>query len=450
MSINLKDFSGAGMKVAFFLFVFSLFTIVLSAQPKDNAPYSRFGLGEELRHSFSSAGFGGLTAAYIDPLHVNLQNPASLGSLFSTSFEMGFFAERSTLTAGEQETEIWSGNLSHVALAFPMRNPLSDAQAKKKRKIFWGMNIGLIPSSVVGYDIEIEDAAVEGDTILNTFQGTGGTNKLVWGNGVKYKNFSAGLNIAYLFGQLETERELFFTDRFSAFNNSYQDDISVKGFVFTLGATYQLDLNPEVLSNGATFSKKRIIFGVHGNPAANFRTESTQLRIGSKIRPGANLVDTLLNLTGVEGDGKLPAEITVGVTYEEVNKLRVGVEYHRAAWSNYENDAKPEQLFDSNRFAVGIEYSPNATSYNNYLQRIRYRAGFYYRNDQRLEDLNQYALTFGLGLPVVLPQRKTSFVHLAFELGKFDTSNGIDENFVKMSLGFTLNDSGWFYKRKFR
>jgi hypothetical protein len=82
-------------------------------------------------------------------------------------------------------------------------------------------------------------------------------------------------------------------------------------------------------------------------------------------------------------------------------------------------------------------------------KRIRYRAGFYHRTDPRLEDLKQYALTLGFGLPVILPRQQTSFVNLAFEFGKFDTANAIKENFVKMSLGFTLNDSSWFFKRKF-
>ena len=37
----------------------------------------------------------------------------------------------------------------------------------------------------------------------------------------------------------------------------------------------------------------------------------------------------------------------------------------------------------------------------------------------------------------------------AFEFGRLDTPDAIKENFVKMSLGFTLNDSSWFFKRKF-
>lgn len=422
----------------------------LSAQPKDNAPYSRFGLGEPINHSLSSAGFGGLTAAYVDPLHVNLQNPASLGSLIATTFEVGVFAERSTLSFQGQQAPVWTGNMSHLSLAFPMRNTLNDALNKKKRKFFWAMNIALLPNTTVGYDIETEEVLSEGDTTLNSFLGTGGTNKLVWGNGFKYKNFSFGLNISYLFGQLETDRIVQFTDRLGVFDNSYQDNISIRGFHWTLGGQYQLDLEKKKEKDGSVRSTKSLIFGVYGNPAYNFTTNSTKLRIGFNRDLNPIVTDTLLNVSDLKGDGKLPAEVTFGVMYQHAGKLRLGAEYSHAGWSEYENEAKPETLTDSRRFSVGAEFLPNSNAYNNYLQRIRYRAGFYHRTDPRLEDLEQYALTVGLGLPVILPRGQTSFVNLAVEFGKYNTSDAINESFVKMSLGFTLNDSSWFYKRKFR
>ena len=67
----------------FTLLCFLIFGAATSfAQPKDNAPYSRFGLGDPLNQFFSSAaGMGGLSATYADPFHVNFLNPASLGHL---------------------------------------------------------------------------------------------------------------------------------------------------------------------------------------------------------------------------------------------------------------------------------------------------------------------------------------------------------------------------------
>jgi hypothetical protein len=424
-----------------------LATAVVFAQPKDNAPYSRLGLGEPAGLGLSATGFGGLSAAYADPLHINLLNPASYGQMRVATFEAGLFAEQSVIKSNDQKTNVWTGNLSHLSLALPMRNPLNDLLAKKKRDFFWGMNLALLPVSSVGYDIETTEIHPEVDTTVNAFQGTGGVNKFLWGNGFTYKNFSFGFNLGYLFGQLEGDRKVTFRNLEAAYGDKFEDDITIRGFRWNLGAQYRFDLDKKATEG--FYQGKSLIVGVYGNTATGFSTQSTVNRIRENFVYSPVQSDTIYSEKDVKGDGKLPAEWTAGLVYQKTDKWRIGIEYGVANWSNYENDAKPETLFDSRRIAVGAEFIPNATSYNNYLQRIRYRAGFYHRTDPRLEDLNQYALTFGLGLPVILPRQQTSFVNLAFEIGRYDTSGAIEETFVKMSLGFTLNDSSWFFKRKF-
>jgi len=58
-------------------------------------------------------------------------------------------------------------------------------------------------------------------------------------------------------------------------------------------------------------------------------------------------------------------------------------------------------------------------------------------------------VTFGFGFPLVLPRQQTSFVNAAFELGKIGTDSAIEESYVRLTLGFTMNDNTWFYKRRF-
>ena len=148
---------------------FLLINTTLFAQPKDNAPYSRLGLGEPIHHTLSSAGFGGLSAGYMDPLHVNVLNPASYGWLSSATFEAGMYAERSTIKTNEQSANVTTGNLSHLVLAFPMRNALNDVLENKKRKFFWSMNLALMPNTSIGYDIQTEESNAVSDSILNLF-----------------------------------------------------------------------------------------------------------------------------------------------------------------------------------------------------------------------------------------------------------------------------------------
>lgn len=437
----LKDFRGC-LTTLLLLF----FATVLWAQPKDNSPYSRLGIGEITNPTLSAGGFAGLSAGYADALHINLQNPASLAWLNTATFEAGIYAEHANFKFGDQQSNTWTGNLSHLALAFPIHNTLNDVLDKKKRKLRWGMSLALLPYSQIGYDIETTTAYPEVDTTVNTYQGTGGTNKFTWGNAVRYKNFSAGLNLGLMFGQLESTRSVRFLSLPNSYQDIFKDNIGVRGFVWSMGAQQLIQLEKKKTEE-EMYTGKSLIVGAYGNSATNFNTNSTVLRMG--YNPVLGHRDTSVYEEDQKGSGKLPAEWTIGAMYQNPGKLRLGAEFSMGNWSEYENEAKPEVLFDSRRIAVGAEFIPDISSYNNYMKRIRYRAGFYHRTDPRLDDLKQYALTVGFGLPVILPRQQTSFVNLSFEFGRFDTSDAIQENFVKMGLGFTLNDSSWFFKRKF-
>ena len=101
--------------------VFLIFALFLSqnllAQPKDNSPYSRMGLGDLSSLAYTAnLGFGGLSAAYYDAFQTNSLNPASLGFLKATSYEFGFNAEYSQFSQGNDQSDSWSGNLKTISL----------------------------------------------------------------------------------------------------------------------------------------------------------------------------------------------------------------------------------------------------------------------------------------------------------------------------------------------
>ena len=434
-----------------------LLTIVLTgtsllalAQPKDNSPYSRLGLGDFVNQQFAAnSSFGGLSAALQDPFHINLLNPASLAYLRSTSYELGFYAKYADLKGADESAGIWSGNLNYMALGFPMRNPLNDLLERRKSDFNWGMTLALLPYTNVGYDLQITEVQPNVDTTINIFQGTGGTYELYWGNGMKYKDLTLGLNLGYFFGKISNSREVSFSDLGVAYQNSFDDEISVRGLLWSLGAQYRLVFKKPGENGVPEPSGHRLIFGAYGNSSQPFDTNS------SKFYRGINFlysdVDTVLYEKDVLESGKLPAEVTAGITYEYQDRLRLGIEYAFSQWSNYENEAKPENLSDRWRIAFGGEYIPDATSYNDYGKRIRYRFGMFYAKDPRSFDntLQHYGLTFGFGLPIILPRQQTSFVNFAFELGQFGNADTLRETYGKLTVGFTLNDNSWFFKRKF-
>ncbi|MCR9289305.1 hypothetical protein OAF63_01330 [Saprospiraceae bacterium] len=444
----------------FTLLCFLIFGAATSfAQPKDNAPYSRFGLGDPLNQFFSSAaGMGGLSATYADPFHVNFLNPASLGHLASATFEVGVFGENSTLESNDLSQEIWSGNLNYISLGFPLQNNLNAVLNRKVKPVKWGMNIALLPYTNVDYEVQTEGPHPVNDTldVLNIFEGNGGTNRLIWSNGWKYKNFSGGINMGLIFGKLEKDRSAIFQNLDASYDDRFTDDISVSGFVWSVGAQYQLLLNKEEYEKSKNLGdKKSLIFGLYGNSKTGFKTTNDRLAIGINSRLGSLGVDTLVNEQIISKDNKLPAEFTAGVMYEHIGKLRVGFEYSIGKWSGYVNEATGEgtpdgiQFSDSQRISAGLEWIPDATSYNSFLKRVRYRFGAYYHDDPRLEDLKNTGISFGLGLPIVLPRQQTSFVNIAFEYGKFGISDSIEEKYFRTTIGFTLNDNSWFFKRKF-
>ncbi|MBL7828843.1 MAG: hypothetical protein JNJ57_19570, partial [Saprospiraceae bacterium] len=122
------------------------------------------------------------------------------------------------------------------------------------------------------------------------------------------------------------------------------------------------------------------------------------------------------------------------------------------SWSGYQNEVRPETFRNTISISGGIEYTPDYISYNRFGKRIRYRVGGYYRQDPRTvnnSNFDDIGLTLGMGLPLILPRQQTSFINAALEIGKIGTDSPIEETYFKFTLGFTLNDNTWFYKRRF-
>lgn len=144
---------------------------------------------------------GGLSAAYNDPFHLNMANPAALGHLMATDLETGFFAKYSSLSDGDTSVNLWSGNLNYFALGMPIINPINRALEKKSDKIGLGMAFVSKPYSNVGYNLITTQEFPEIGEAVTNFKGSGGTYRLMWGNGFRYGRFSAGVNMGYLFGK---------------------------------------------------------------------------------------------------------------------------------------------------------------------------------------------------------------------------------------------------------
>jgi len=421
-------------------------------RPKLNSPLSRFGLGNPVDQFYAAqAGMGGLESTYQEAFHLNIQNPATLASLQSTSFEVGGFGRSASLTDRNATVNTWQGNLRYIALGFPLRNPISLNLARQENIWNGGMAFSLTPTSNVGYDLQINDEDPDFGSTSNTLKGTGGGYRFTWSTAFRYKYLAGGLNVNYNFGKITNSRVVTFNDIEESLASEFVEDVAIQGFSLGYGIQYaynfkDADKNGKMRPNG-----KRIIFGLNGNLGREIDTDASLLF--RRFSPNNQLAvrDTLRSETSQAGTLNLPSSYSVGIAYEKVNKLYIGFEYGSRSNSEYRNSASPETLLDANRIAFGIQYIPNANSYNKFVQRIRYRAGLRLEEDGRSVDgvqARRNAITIGAGLPFRLPRQQISFVDLALEFGKFGVPNIIDENYVQFTLGFTLNDNSWFFKRK--
>ena len=426
---------------------FGLLTITTAfAQPKVNSPFSRFGLGDLLDQRFAAYQVTGFTNTYHDYYHLNLHNPASLGHITSTAFEVGLYSQRSNWESGTNSNTDWSGNLTYLALGVPLNNPINQVLDRDIKKFNWGMAFNLQPYTLVGFDVETTGNIEEVGGTTTRFRGSGGTYRAQWGNGFKYKNFSAGLNLGYIFGRIESNRNILFDDIIGGYENRLIDDFSINGFTWNLGAQYDYFIKTK-----DTRFQKSITIGVTGNSAHSIDTNTSQFYERFNIQYTVPQ-DTILSTNNLQGEGRLPAALGFGLVYTQANKWKVGFNYDYTAWSGYRNDAKEETLKDSWRLSVGAEFTPDYASYNNFGKKIRYQVGAFIGRDPRSiggEQIEQRGVSFGFGLPLTLPRQQVSFINFAFEFGQNGGNTSIQETYGRLTVGFTLNDNSWFFKRKF-
>ena len=425
----------------------------LNGQGNDNSVYSRFGLGDPVNSNFMHLRhMGSIGASYHDPYHINLVNPASISHLRAVAFDMGVYAKIAQIKDDLNSETVSSGSLEYISIAMPLSNPVNEILEREEKDYGFGMGFTLMPHTTVGYNISSLESTQEFGTIERNFRGSGGTNKFLWSNSARYRDFSFGINLGYLFGKITYERNLIFQQEQFGYNDVFVTNYNARGFLWNIGFLYTKLLNEDAIAEDRGVQPKRIIVGVHYGSNTGFTTESDVTNLGVQQLSATRIFrDTLFVATEIEGEGTLPGEFGVGFTFQNGEKLTFGVNYSLTNWSEYTNDANPQDLKDAFRVSAGGFYRPNYLSQKSYWDRVYYRFGAYYSSDPRSvegSDINSYGLNLGVGLPFIY-QRRVSHANLGVELGFRGRNTPIEETFISFSLGFTFNDSEWFLKRRY-
>lgn len=442
------------MRITVFTSLFGLLSVLAAAQPKENNPFSQFGLGSPAATVFANqTGMGGLSTAWNDPFHLNFENPASLAALRATAFEIGIFAQQSRLKSPTASLNDWRGGLGHLAIGFPLKSPINEVLDKKKSPFAHGMGFALTPFSSVGYSSQRTDLLPGLGQVVQNFEGEGGLYQFRWGNAIRHENLSFGANIGWIFGKLRYESwATLVSDSLATFVDDFQDDYAVQGFNWNLGVQYTEILKKNTENQAPV---ETLTFGFTGTGQRNLNANGNSFRIRARSRSPIGELrnpDTLAAASFDDRTVRLPAELAFGMMYTKVNRLKIGFQYSLANWTNYLNEARPARLRDGSTLAAGLEWIPNWQAFDSYAKRMRYRTGVYFKRDPRSvggKQLDDLGFSVGFGLPVTLPRQGTSFVNFAFEVGKLGRSTPISDSYLRMSVGFTLNDNSWFFKRRF-
>lgn len=432
-------------------------TLQLSAQtPTDNSPYSRYGLGNLISPNFGAVtGMANISTAYNSYGSVNINNPASLGFLYTTAFETGLQSELNWLSASDGTSDFTAdGNLSHIVLGFPLKNPLNRLTALKRSSFNWGTAFGITPYSKVAYDIETETVLPNIDTVVSRTRGTGGLYQVMLSNGASYEGYAVGFSAGYLFGNINEDRTTIFKDVPNSFTNIFVDETNYGGFVYKFGVQKEFILNKVEEEEKNTVKAKRnqtkLTLGIAGNNTMSLSTETSSLDRRFNNSYG---FDTISVTNEILGNTILPSAYSFGITLSQENRWLVGLDYSIARWGEYSNPSKSDSLGNSFRIGFGAQYTPDISAFNNYAKRMTYRIGGFYELDPRIiegEQLISYGATFGVGLPITLPKKGTvGYSNFAVEAGRLGIGSPIGETYMRITAAFTLNDNTWFYKRKF-
>ncbi|MFK7813036.1 MAG: hypothetical protein AB8B59_11115 [Maribacter sp.] len=405
-----------------------------SAQDGTVSPYSFFGLGDfRTTTSVENQMMGGM-GVYADSIHVNLQNPAAYGKLGLTAYAAGISHNRLSLKSASASESTQVTSLDYLSLGFKLRKGL-------------GVGFGIMPYTSVGYNILSESVNANGASISNSYEGSGGLNRVYLSLGYQFaKDFSFGVTANFNFGTLENNRTQVVDEvQFGTFDNR---ESQINGLDFNFALNYT-----------PTFKDKYTLYSsIRMNTQANLSVRNTQ-QIGSfATLTGANIevVDVDLAARGLKETGlKIPTKATVGLGFGEEKKWFLGAEYSVQDLSNYRNDfieADNLNYQEASSFAFGGYFVPDYLSFTSYLKRVTYRAGARIANTGMMindTEINDFGITFGVGLPLSSQAGGFSNINLGFEIGKRGTTEMmlIEENYFKINIGLSLNDR-WFIKRK--
>lgn len=408
----------------------TVFCLFVQAQNDISSPYSKYGYG--LPSNITSGAYdamGKVGYAMQNPHLINFKNPASYVAFDSLSFiaDAAFSIYSSTLKTSDISQKSTYARPGYLTIGLPVTR-------------HWRMSAGILPFSNLGYNIA--DTRVANDVTVNySYQGDGGLMQLYWGNAFRIcKGLSIGLNVSYLFGRLDYTKSAEF-DGSNFFNTMVDNTTLVDGIYLSGGLQYFANIK----------NKHRLGFGIVYENSAYIWTKQTTFTY-NYTGTGANisLNDTVHNMESPD-HMQTPQSLGGGISYQYKDKWLVSADVTWQNWAHYYlNGQDNGNLQNAITVSAGLQFIPNSMS-TNYLNKIRFRAGFRYTTGQiYISDraIKDFSVAVGLGFPLKMYNNNPSLGFM-FEYGQMGTlADGLlKENYFRFSVHFTLQEK-WYQRVK--
>ncbi len=420
----------------YLLAIFTVLGIAATAQTGINSPYSRYGLGQLNSDNTNAVALsmGGLMIGMHDATTLNPGNPASYGSLDSSSFlfEIGISSSITTLKTTQLSESGYDATLSYIYAGFPVTR-------------WWKSGVGIMPYSKIGYNIEVKMSVPNFSDVVSSFVGDGGLDQVFYGNAFNItKKFRAGVNIKYLFGQSTRSSMVNYPDSILIFGTKVESKVRGGDFIFDYGLQYDININS---TTNATIG---VIY------ANKFNLKASRNYISKTISGGYNgtveyVKDTIEYRPDEQGTIIIPERFGVGFSVKKNNSWRIGGDFEWQQWKQFEAFGVKDSLENSFHMVIGGELMPKHTTISPLYKRLKYRAGIRYEQSYlrfNNTNVNEFGISFGIGFPMKMS--KTD-INLGFEIGKRGTTKNslIQENFFNIFLGVSIQEK-WFQKRKYQ
>lgn len=483
---------------ALVIFILFVSPLIGNAQKGTHSPYSVLGIGELYTAGYATfAGMGGAQMANTDSANVNYLNPAMYSYLerHRPVFQVGLSGRLSRFETSDASVDKRNIGLNRFQIGLPIKKN-------------WGASFGILPYSFSGYQVSNYVVDEDADTTHQyVSEGTGGISVVYLGLAYRPLNFSKrvpklvtsktvvdgvtekkkdtmyvnkshllsiGVNGNYLFGSAVRKQSYEYLWPITGYNARVEKALRVSDLNMDLGLNYQYffrsDSTAGSFSIGASYSPQRSIRAFQDVYAHNYT--------GSFYEPNRPVVvyDTAQFIQDDQGTLIIPESYKVGIEYRfgpgkgSGSLLRLAADLKYQKWSNYSENfsvgSDTDPLTDRLSMAFGLEYTPATrlgvrSSVTPFLGRIHYRLGFNYtmtewqvQNDLgNLEQITDYGMSFGLGIPITANFQNTS-INFGANFGNLGTTdNGlIRERYIGLYFGLSLTPGRgnyWFVKRKY-